>query len=81
MSMRALLKLLRPHQWLKSGFVFVGLLFGHAWSDPSLVREVTLAAVAFSLAASAIYAVLVVRRRWLLQDLRRIELAIAGAEG
>ena len=55
MSMRALLKLLRPHQWLKSGFVFVGLLFGHAWSDPLLVREVTLAAVAFSLAASAIY--------------------------
>ena len=24
----ACLKLLRPHQWVKSGFVFVGLLFG-----------------------------------------------------
>lgn len=50
-----LLKLLRPHQWIKSGFVFVGLLFGHAWSDPVLVRQVVLAAVAFSLAASAVY--------------------------
>jgi len=29
-----LLRLLRPHQWLKNGFVFVGLLFGHAWADP-----------------------------------------------
>ena len=40
------------------------------------------AAVSVSLlASSAIYTVLVVRRLWLLQDLRRIELAIAGAEG
>lgn len=43
---------------------------------------IAFAAVIVSLlAASAIYTVLVVRRRWLLQDLRRIELAIAGAEG
>jgi len=49
------IKLLRPHQWLKSGFVFVGLLFGHAWHDPHLVGQVLLAAAAFSLAASAVY--------------------------
>ena len=49
------LKLLRPHQWVKSGFVFVGLLFGHAWSNGALVQQVLLAAAAFSLAASAIY--------------------------
>jgi len=49
------LKLLRPHQWVKSGFVFVGLLFGHAWQEPLLVREVALAAAAFALAASAVY--------------------------
>ena len=54
-SVRGLLKLLRPHQWLKSCFVFVGLLFGHAWSDSALVQRVTVAAVAFSLVASAIY--------------------------
>ncbi|MBP7201866.1 MAG: decaprenyl-phosphate phosphoribosyltransferase [Propionivibrio sp.] len=50
-----LLKLLRPHQWVKSGFVFVGLLFGHVWNNGPVVHQVLLAAVAFSLAASAIY--------------------------
>ena len=50
-----LLKLLRPHQWIKSGFVFVGLLFDHVWSNGALVQQVLLAAAAFSLAASAIY--------------------------
>ena len=49
------LKLLRPHQWVKSGFVFVGLLFGHVWNNGPVVHQVLLAAVAFSLAASAIY--------------------------
>ena len=50
-----MLKLLRPHQWIKSGFVFVGLLFGHAWNDWALAVSVLQAAVAFSFAASAIY--------------------------
>ena len=49
------LRLLRPHQWVKSGFVFAGLLFGHAWHDAQRVEQVLLAAVAFSLAASAVY--------------------------
>ncbi|MFC5302435.1 decaprenyl-phosphate phosphoribosyltransferase [Azospira restricta] len=53
--MKAWIKLLRPHQWLKSAFVFVGLLFGHAWNDAQLVGQVLLAAAAFSLAASAVY--------------------------
>ena len=51
------IKLLRPHQWVKSGFVFVGLLFGHAWNDPLLVHGVLLAAAAFALAASAVYVI------------------------
>jgi 4-hydroxybenzoate polyprenyltransferase len=50
-------KLLRPHQWVKSGFVFVGLLFGHAWRDPVLVHSVLFAAAALALAASAIYVI------------------------
>jgi HAD superfamily phosphoserine phosphatase-like hydrolase len=50
-------RLMRPHQWLKNGFVFVGLVFGHAWMVPELVLTAVLAAVAFSLVASAIYIV------------------------
>lgn len=53
--MKAWIKLLRPHQWVKSGFVFVGLLFGHGWQNPALVTQVLLAAAGFSLAASAVY--------------------------
>ncbi|MCK7492717.1 MAG: UbiA prenyltransferase family protein [Comamonadaceae bacterium] len=36
--MPPLLKLLRPHQWIKNGFVFIGLLFGHGWNDPAQGR-------------------------------------------
>ena len=54
-QLRLLLKLLRPHQWIKSGFVFVGLLFGHVWSNGAPVQQVLLAAGACSLAASAIF--------------------------
>lgn len=53
--MTSLLRLLRPRQWLKSAFVFVGLIFSHAWGDPALLARVLLAASAFSLAASAVY--------------------------
>ena len=54
-AIRPYLKLIRPHQWVKSGFVFVGLLFGHVWHETALVHSVLLAAAAFSLAASSIY--------------------------
>lgn len=56
-GLRPYLRLLRPHQWVKSGFVFVGLLFGHAWGDALLVQRVLLAVAAFSLCASAIYVI------------------------
>lgn len=52
---RAWLKLLRPHQWIKSGFVFVGVIFGHAWNSPNWMLAACLAAAGFSLAASAVY--------------------------
>lgn len=51
------LKLLRPHQWVKNGFVFVGLIFGEAFSNLDLFGQVALAALAFSLAASSIYVI------------------------
>src|SRR5215472_13781488 len=50
-------RLLRPRQWVKSSFVFTGLLFGNAWHDPLMVRRVLLAAVSFSLAASSVYVI------------------------
>ncbi len=56
-NLRAMIKLLRPHQWLKNGFVFVGLLFGHAWQDAAKVQMVLLAALAFCFASSAIYVI------------------------
>ena len=52
---RDLIRLARPHQWLKNAFVLVGLIFGHAWNDMALVAAALLATAAFSLAASAVY--------------------------
>jgi 4-hydroxybenzoate polyprenyltransferase len=51
------LRLMRPHQWVKNGFVFVGVVFGHAWNVPQLLLAAVLAAGAFSLVSSAIYIV------------------------
>ncbi|MHB1231110.1 MAG: decaprenyl-phosphate phosphoribosyltransferase [Burkholderiales bacterium] len=50
-----LIRLLRPKQWVKSLFLFVGLLFGHAWGDTGLVWRVLAAAAGFSLVSSCIY--------------------------
>jgi len=50
-----LFRLMRPQQWVKNGFVFTGLLFGHAFHDSALVWQVIVAALAFSLVSSAIY--------------------------
>jgi 4-hydroxybenzoate polyprenyltransferase len=50
-----LLKLLRPHQWVKNGFVFVGLLFGQVGDDLGLVRNVLFAAAGFCLMSSCVY--------------------------
>jgi len=54
-KLKAYLKLMRPHQWIKNGFVFTGLIFGHAWNDMTLVGEVLLVTAAFSLLSSSIY--------------------------
>jgi 4-hydroxybenzoate polyprenyltransferase len=53
---RDILQLLRPHHWVKNGFVLAGLLFGHAWSDPATVFAALFATGAFCLASSAVYA-------------------------
>lgn len=53
--MHPLIRLMRPHQWVKNGFVFVGLLFGHAWRNADLVAQALSAFIAFSLISSAVY--------------------------
>lgn len=50
-------RLMRPHQWVKNGLVLIGLFFGHAWSDVTLVTAVLLTATAFCLASSGVYIV------------------------
>ena len=46
---------MRPHQWVKNAFVFIGLLFGHAWRDPNLTTQAGFAFAAFCLISSTIY--------------------------
>ncbi|HTJ96828.1 MAG TPA: decaprenyl-phosphate phosphoribosyltransferase [Rhodocyclaceae bacterium] len=51
----AWLRLMRPHQWMKNAFVLIGLLFGHAWTQPDIVLKSLAACVAFCLLSSAVY--------------------------
>lgn len=55
MNLAAAVRLLRPHQWIKSAFVFVGVIFGHAWDKPGYLAAALFAAAGFSLAASCVY--------------------------
>jgi decaprenyl-phosphate phosphoribosyltransferase len=50
-----LIRLMRPHQWLKNVFVFAGLLFGQAWHNGPLVERVFWAFLAFCCASSLVY--------------------------
>lgn len=52
---RSLVRLMRPHQWIKNGFVFLGVVFGHGWEDPELVTGVLVLFAAFCCASSAVY--------------------------
>ncbi len=48
-------QLMRPRQWVKNGFVLMGILFANAWRQPDMLRRAVIATVAFSLIASGIY--------------------------
>ncbi len=52
--MYSVINLLRPHQYIKNGFVLLGPLFAHQWSAQTLT-EAVLAFLAFSCMASAVY--------------------------
>ena len=51
----ALLRAMRPHQWIKNALIFLPLLFAHRLYDLAALRNDAIAFVAFSLTASAIY--------------------------
>lgn len=51
----ALLRAMRPHQWLKNLLVFVPLLAGHRAADMQLLVAAMLAFLAFGLCASSVY--------------------------
>jgi 4-hydroxybenzoate polyprenyltransferase len=52
---RALLKEMRPHEWIKNLLVFAGLLFSGQFDEASAVVQATLAFTAFCLISSAGY--------------------------
>ncbi len=54
-SALALIRLMRPHQWLKNAFVFAGLLFSGGWRDTALDLRVLSAFAAFCCISSLIY--------------------------
>ena len=51
----ALLKAMRPHQWMKNLLVFVPLLAAHQYSDGASVLQALLAFIVFGLTASSVY--------------------------
>lgn len=53
----AAIKLLRPRQWIKNGFVLAPLIFTGEFSRPDAVGRALLATLLFCLAASAVYVV------------------------
>lgn len=52
---KALLKAMRPKQWLKNGFVFVALVFDEKLLQPGPTVRTVLAFVMFCLASSSVY--------------------------
>lgn len=50
-----LIKAMRPHQWVKQGFVVAPLIFAKGLGEPEMMLRSFGAAVSFSLAASCIY--------------------------
>ena len=49
------IRLARPHQYIKNGFIFLPLFFGYKLGDPQAVWNTFCAFFAFSLAASSVY--------------------------
>ena len=55
MKPSSIIKLMRPHQYIKNLFIFLPLFFALKITDTSLLLNAVIAFIAFSLTASAIY--------------------------
>jgi len=55
MKISSIIKLMRPHQYIKNLFIFLPLFFALKITDTSLLLHAVIAFIAFSLTASAIY--------------------------
>lgn len=55
MSVKAMIRAMRPHHWLKNGLVFVPILLNHDVFDLKSLGHGAIGFIAFSLLASAIY--------------------------
>jgi 4-hydroxybenzoate polyprenyltransferase len=53
--MKEIIRLLRPHQYIKNVFIFAPLLFAFSFNDVTLIFQSIVAFVLFSLMASSIY--------------------------
>lgn len=53
--MNNILKLIRPHQWLKNVFVLMPMFFGGSLLDPEDIRASLLTFLAYSFVASSVY--------------------------
>ena len=51
-----IIRLIRPHQYIKNGFVLIGVIFSGQWNLPTLISAV-LAFLAFCAIASAVYVI------------------------
>ncbi len=54
-SLPALIRLMRPHQWLKNVFVLAGLVFSQTWRYPDVSERVLIAFAAFCCVSSMVY--------------------------
>ena len=54
-QMLSLIKLMRPKQWVKNGFVLAPLVFSGAYLDAGAVSHALLAVLLFCVASSATY--------------------------
>jgi len=54
-TLLALVRLMRPHQWVKNLFVFAGLVFSQSWGNAALDVRVLQAFAAFCCASSLVY--------------------------